>query len=161
MVSFCLTIHTKKEEILPDWSFPQMKEIKDFILQYVAALNERDYGMLDRCFTRDVILHRGMKNYTTKDEVANWYRKQLNSGHLRFELKDASAGILPDASAMCILWFEIKRNNSGKVQKDIHIESLDLALSDGYWKIRKCFGLGFNPEYHKKHFQQDTNRCDE
>ena len=146
---------------MPDWNFPRMKGIKTLIIHYVAALNDRDYNAIEKCLFTDVILHRGMKNYVGKDEVVNWYKKQLNSGHLRFELMDTSAGVLPDGSALSILWLEIKTKGNAAIKTDIHIESLDLIQSDACWKIRKCFGLGFDPEYHKKHFQQDTNGCDE
>lgn len=146
---------------MPNWNSPRMKGIRNFIVHYVAALNDKDYNTIEQCFTPDAILHRGMKNYAGRDEMVNWYRKQLNSGRLRFELMDASAGVLPDGSALSILWLEIKTKGNSANKNDIHIESLDLIQSDGCWKIRKCFGLGFDPEYHKRHFQQDANGCDE
>ena len=141
---------------MPDWNSPVLIELKDFIEQYITALNEEDFDILSTCFASKAVLHRGMKNYVGRDSIISWYKAQLPPGNLKFELVDASAGILPDSSAKCILWFEIIVKHNDKFKRDIHIEAIDLEKHCGHWVIKTCFGLGYDPEYHKKYFGKFT-----
>jgi len=142
---------------MPDWSNKKLKEIRDFIIKYVNALNAKNYQLICECFANNGILHRGMKNYVGRDEIIKWYKSQLDTGDVKFELKDASAGILPDSSAKCILWFEICARGYGREKKDIYVESIDLGKNNNFWQIERCFGIGYDPEYHKKYFKSATD----
>lgn len=139
---------------MPNWDSSELKDIKDFIVKYITALNMKDFQILRECFAVNAVLHRGMKNYVGRDEIIGWYKNQLKVGDMKFELKDASAGLLPDSSAKCILWFEICAKGYDRVKKDVHIESIDLEKTHSNWEIQKCFGLGYDPEYHKKYFSK-------
>lgn len=88
---------------MPDWNSNELKEIKGFIVKYINALNMKDFQILRECFAKNAILHRGMKNYIGRDNIIEWYKSQLEAGDIRFELMDASGGILPDSSVKCIL----------------------------------------------------------
>ncbi|MBN2379573.1 nuclear transport factor 2 family protein [candidate division WOR-3 bacterium] len=130
---------------MPDWHDAKLKDIKGLIIKYTRALNSKNYDLLRGCFSDDAALHRGMKNYVGKDEITAWNRKQLEGKSLRFELKDAIAGVFPDSTARCILWFEIYNDQ-------VHVESIDLVNVDADWLISKCFGLGYDPEHHRENF---------
>ena len=137
---------------MPDWNSAELKGIKDLIVRYVSALNTTDFDALQGCFAAGAVLHRGMKNYVGREAIIEWFKTQLAACDLKFELADASAGILPDASAKCILWFEIYSKRGDEIKKDIHVENIDLEKTHGHWTIQKCFGLGYDPEQHKKYF---------
>lgn len=139
---------------MPNWNDNELKGIKDFTVKYITALNKKDFHILRECFAEDAVLHRAMKNHIGRDAIIEWYESQLNAGHIQFELMDASACMLPDSSAKCILWFEIYAKGYGKEKKDIIIETIDLIKTDGIWEIRKCFAMGYNPDEHKKYFEK-------
>jgi hypothetical protein len=86
-----------------------------------------------------------MKNYVGTKEIVAWNKRHLEGKAFRFELKDASAGVLPDSTARCILWYKVG-------ESQLHVESMDLVEVDRNWLISKCFGLGYDPEHHRENF---------
>jgi hypothetical protein len=137
---------------MPDWDNNELREIKDFIITFTKALNTKNYQSLGECFEENAVLHRAMENYIGRNAIIEWYKSQLNAGDIQFGLMDATAGVFPDSSAKCILWYEITARGYGKVKKDICIETMDLVKKGEFWKIRNCFGMGYSPKEHKRSF---------
>ncbi|MDO9391499.1 MAG: nuclear transport factor 2 family protein [bacterium] len=147
---------------MPDWDSKELTKVKQFVLLFTKAMNGKKASQLRRVFHKDAILHREMQNFLGHADIIKWYEKVWDTQGFRqaeFVLMDATAGILPDGSAKCILWFEIKvpsvklKGAAKPNPKQIHVETLDLKLYGKQWRITKCFGLGYEPKDHKKYFK--------
>lgn len=148
---------------MPNWNSKELINIKKFIILFTKVMNEKKTSLIKSVFDKNANMHRGMANVEGVADITKWYNHMWNSqgyGNAKFILKDASAGILPDGTAKCILWFEInihKHRNEYRImpkQKQVHIETLDIELIDKKWKIKQCFGIGYDPKDHKKYFKK-------
>lgn len=147
---------------MPDWNLKELIAVKQFVLLYTKAMNDKEVTQIKRVFHKDAILHRAMENFVGWENIIEWHEKVWDTQGFRdarFVLKDATAGILPDGSAKCIVWYEINLPGK-KVQgtakpnpKQIHIDSLDLIRHGKQWKIAQCFGLGYDPKFHRKYYK--------
>ena len=147
---------------MPDWNSKELVKIKQFVVRYTQAMNDKKVDRFKQVFHKNAIMHRAMENFQGLPAIIKWHAKAWDSQgfrHAAFALKDASTGIFPDGSAKCILWYEItvpKGSSKGTAHpkiKSIHIESLDLKLCGNKWKVTRCFGMGYDPNFHAKYFK--------
>jgi hypothetical protein len=147
---------------MPDWDSNELSQVKQFVLRYTKAMNDKQASQLRQVFRADAVLHREMDNFVGWHNIIKWHEKVWDTQgfrNARFVLKDATAGILPDGSAKCIVWYEINvpgkkaKGTAKPTPKQIHVESLDLTRSGKQWKITRCFGIGYDPKEHRHSFK--------
>jgi len=137
---------------MPDWDHVKYAGIKTLIVQYIEALNSRDFVSLSLLLTDDCAISRGSETHG-KENVIILFKELFNREHLlkvKFELFDATAGIFSDNEAEVILYTKIFQDDT---EKEIFIESLRLIKSGNLWQITRIFGLSYEPKFHSRHFE--------